>query len=167
MLLKDRIQADLISSLKEKRELELSVLRMLQAAILNKEKEKRYKLSKEKSEVLGNDLEQASQLSDEEIIDVIFGEVKKRKEAQLLFEKGGRVDLAEKEKREIEILNQYLPEQISEEELRILIKEAILKTGAKDKKDIGKVMTQLMPKVKGRAAGNEVSRIVRELLEIQ
>jgi len=167
MFLKDRIQADLTSSLKEKRELELSVLRMLQAAILNKEKEKRYKLSREKPELSGDDLAKESQLSDEEIIDVLSGEVKKRKEAQLLFEKGGRLDLVEKEKRETEILNKYLPEQISEKDLRILIKEIILKTGAKDQKDIGKVMTQLMPKIKGRVAGNEISRIVKELLQAQ
>ena len=160
-----KLKEDLNSALKEKRELELSVLRMLQAAILNKEKEKRYKLSKEKPEFSGDDLIKESQLSDEEIIDVLSGEVKKSKEARLLFEKGGRQELADKEKKEAEILLRYLPEQISKENLEKIIKEAILKTGAKDQKDMGRVMSEIMPHVKGRADGKEISRIVKENLQ--
>jgi uncharacterized protein YqeY len=137
-------------------------LRLLNSSILNKEKEKRYKISLKKDNVA--DLDKASVLGDEEILEVIISEVKKRKEAIIEFEKGNRKDLADKEKKELEILKKYLPEQLSEEEIKELAKEAIKKVGAKEIKDMGKVMAQLMPKVKGRADGSLVSKIVKELL---
>lgn len=164
MELKQKIQEDLKTALMEKRELELSVLRMLTSAVTNKEKEKRYKKSRENPESTESELEKESQLTDEEIMEVISSEVKKRKEALLLFEKGNRQDLAEKEKKEAGVLQKYLPEQISEEEIRNLAKEAVAKTGAKDAKDMGRVMAELMPKVKGRADGSLVSKIIKELL---
>jgi len=179
MELKQKIQEVLKIALKEKRELELSVLRMLNAAITNKEKEKRYKIvnelrsfpplagarvSKEKPELTEEELGKESCLTDEETTEVIFTEVKKRKEALLLFEKGGRQDLAEKEKKEAAILQEYLPEQLSEEEVKKIVKEAVGKVGAKEIKDMGKVMAELMPKVKGKADGSLVSKIIRELL---
>ena len=154
MSLKEKIQKDLTEALKNKRELEVSVLRLLIAAILNKEKEKRYKLKEEKDVLL----------SDEEITDVVSTEVKKRKEAASEYQKGGRQELADKERKESEILQKYLPEQLSEKDLEKLIKEAIAKTGAKEQKDIGKVMAVLMPQTKGRADGGLVSKIVKESL---
>lgn len=166
MSLKEKIEQNLNSALKEKREIETSVLRMLLAVILNKEKEKRYKLTKEKPELKEEELEKESKLTNEEIIEIISSEIKKRKDAVLEFEKGNRMDLAERERAEIEVLNKYLPEQISEEEIKKLAEEAVKKTGAKEIKDIGKVMTELMPKVKGRADGGTVSKIVKELLTI-
>jgi len=111
-MLKEKIQEDLNSALKEKKELEVSVLRLLLSAIFNKEKEKRYKLSKEKPEFASEELEKESVLSDEEIIEVIFSEIKKRKEAILEFEKGDRKDLADKEKKEMRILQKYLPKEV-------------------------------------------------------
>ena len=164
MTLKERIQNDLMEALKTKRELAASTLRMLNAAILNKEKEKRYKIAKAEPELTEKELIKKSQLIDEEVIDVISSEAKKRKEAILEFEKGGREDLVKKEKKEMEILEKYLPEQLSEEEIRKLIKETIKKVGAKEQKDIGKVMAELMPKLKGKADGSLVSKIVKELL---
>lgn len=174
MALKAIIQEDLKKSLIEKKELELSVLRMLNAAIFNKEKEKRYKLSKEKSEAelekMGKEsaeskeLEKESQLTDEEIIDVISGEIKKRKEAMDLYEKGGRQELFEKEKKEAEILKSYLPEQMPEEEIKKIIQEAITKTGASEMKDMGKVMGIITAQVKGKADMSQVSQIVKKLL---
>jgi len=164
MILKTKIQKDLNQAVKKKEEVRSLVLRSLLAAILNKEKEKRYKLSKQKPELTEKDLEKESQLVDEEVIEVISSEVKKRKEAILEFEKGERTDLVEKEKKELEILQKYLPEQLSEEEIKKLAKEAIEKIGAKEPKDMGKVMAELMPQVKGRVEGAVVSRIVRELL---
>ena len=146
------------------RELEVSVLRQLSAAVLNEEKEKRYKISKEKPELSGEGLEKESQLTDEEIIEVIVFEAKKRKESIELFGKGKREDLAKKEKRELEILQKYLPEQLSEEDLKKLAKEAVEKVGAKEMRDFGKVMQELMPQVKGKADGNQISKIVKELL---
>jgi len=162
--IKEKIQNDLNQAVKKKGELESLVLRQLSAAILNKEKEKRYKLSKEKPELKEAELAKESQLTDEELIEVISSEVKKRKEASLEFEKGKRIDLAEKEIKEMEILKKYLPEQLSEEKLKGLVKETIAKTGATEPKDIGKVMAEIMPKVKGRADGGLVSKIVKELL---
>ncbi len=154
MALKETFQKDLNESLKGKEGLKSSVLRLLLAAILNKEKEKRFKLKKEED----------TPLTDEEIIDVISSEIKKRKEAVELYIRGGRQELAEKEKKEAEILQKYLPEQISENEIKKLIKEAIAKVGAKEQKDMGRVMQELMPKVKGRADNSLVSKIVKESL---
>jgi len=164
-MLKEKINQDLKDALKEKKELEASVLRLINAAVLNKEKEKRFKVSKEKPDISAEELKVESQLTDEEVIEVISSEAKKRKESVESFEKGERKDLAEKEKKELEVLQRYLPEQLSEEELKALTKEAADKVGAKDIKDMGKVMAELMPKVKGRAEGGLVSKVVKELLE--
>jgi len=164
MVLKTQIQEDLTSALKEKREIELSTLRMVLTAISNKETEKRTKIWKEKPGLAAEELEKESILTDEETIEVISSEIKKRKEAVLEFEKGQRMDLAGKEKKEIEILEKYLPEQLSEEEIKKIVQEAIEKVGAKDIKDMGKVMAELMPKIKGKADGALVSKIVKELL---
>lgn len=118
MSLKERIKNELTEAIREKEELASSVLRMLSAAILNREKEKRYKISKEKPEISEEELQKESCLMDEEIIEVITSEAKKRKEAISAYEKGNRADLAEKEKKELEILQGYLPEQLPEEEIK-------------------------------------------------
>jgi len=164
MSLKKRIQEDLVKSLKEKDDLKASVFRLLLASLLNKEKEKRYKAYQTKTDITEKELVEKSQLTDEEIVEVVSSEIKKRKEAALGFEKGKRQDLADKEKKELEILKEYLPEQMSEEEIRNLVKEIIEKVGAKTQKDMGKVMSQLMPRIKGKADGGLVSNIVKELL---
>ena len=109
-MLEDRIQQNLRTALKEKKETEVSVLRMLNAAILIKEKEKRYKLSQEKPETAAQDLEKESQLIEEEITEVVASEIKKRKQSISEFEKGDRQDLVAKEKEELDILEIYLPE---------------------------------------------------------
>lgn len=164
MSLKERIQENLKSALKGKRELELSVLRMLSSAVSNKETEKRTKIWKEKPDFATDDLEKESKLQDEEIFDVIFSEIKKRKESVELFDKGGRKELADKERKEAEILQKYLPEQMSEDEIKKLVAEVIVKTGAKEIKDMGKVMGELTPKLKGKADMGLVSKIVKESL---
>lgn len=162
--LKQTIQDDLNRAIKAGEEVTRSTLRVLLAAILNREKEKRYKVSKEEPELTDEELVKRSNLIDQEIIGVISFEVKKSKEAILEFEKGKRDDLAGKEKAEIKVLQKYLPEQLSEEEIKNLVREAVKKTEAKDIKDMGKVMAEVMTKVKGRADGSVVSRIVKELL---
>jgi len=164
MILKEKIQQELNTAVKEKKDAEILVLRQLSAAFLNKEKEKRFKINKEKPDISESDLEKESRLVDEEATEVIAFEAKKRRESIEGFEKGGRQDLVEKEKRELEILQKYLPEQLSEEDLRKLVQEAVDKTGAKEMKDMGKVMQELMPKVKGRADGGLASKIIKELL---
>jgi len=163
-MLKETIFQNLNSAVKEKRVLEVSVLRQLLAVFLNKEKEKRFKLSKEKPDISVSDLEKESVLNDEEAVKSISSEAKKRKESITEFEKGGRKDLVEKEKKELEILEKYLPKQLEEDEIKQLVKQAIEKTGTKSIKEIGKVMAELMPQIKGKADGGLVNKIVRELL---
>lgn len=167
MLLKKKIEEDFKKALKEKKEIEVSTLKLLKSVIFNREKEKRYKLSKEKPGLSKEELEKNSQLTDEEIIEVIFSEIKKRKEAILEFSKGKRLDLVEKETKEKEILEKYLPEQLSEEEIKKLAKEIIDKLGAKEIKDMGRVIRELMPKVKGKTDGSLVSKIVKDLLTLK
>ncbi|KPJ56790.1 hypothetical protein AMJ49_03910 [Parcubacteria bacterium DG_74_2] len=164
MLLKQRIQGDLTEAVKRGEEITRSVLRMLIASITAKEKEKRYKLIKTQEELGQEEIEKQSELTNEEVIQLLQSEIKKRKEAVLGFEKGGKSDLAEKEKKEKEILEKYLPEQLSEEEIKKLAQEAIETTGVNTIKDIGKVMGELMPKIKGRAEGGKASEIVKKLL---
>ncbi|HOW12768.1 MAG TPA: GatB/YqeY domain-containing protein [Candidatus Pacearchaeota archaeon] len=165
--LKQKIQDDLNINVKEEKENVCSVLRLLLSSILNKEKEKRFKISKEKNNISEENLKKESQITDEEIVDVISSEIKKRKDAIELYEKGNRLDLSEKEKKEIEILKKYLPEQLPLEEIKNLVENSIKKVEANSIKDMGKVMSDLMPKIKGRADNSEVSKIVKELLSYQ
>lgn len=164
MTLKEKIKENLNSALKEKREKEVSVLRLLLSGIENKEKEKRYSLAQKEPGIEEQDLSEKSSLTDEEIVEVVSSEAKKRKESIREFEKGGREELAQKEKEELEILKEYMPEQLPEEDLKNIIKDAIQESGAESMKDIGKVMSSVMPKIKGRADGSQVSKIAKELL---
>ncbi len=164
MALREEIQNDARQAMKAKEELRSSVLRMLTASLANKEKEKRYGLSQAKPELNEQELTEASYLSEEEVLTVVSSEAKKRKEAISGFEKGGRTESAEKEKKELEILRKYLPEQLTEEEVKRLTIEAIKESGAETVRDMGKVMKELMPKLKGRADGGLVSKMVKDLL---
>ncbi|NOY35923.1 MAG: GatB/YqeY domain-containing protein [bacterium] len=146
MNLKEQIQGEFIKAFKARDEIRSSVLKMLQAGIKNAEIEKR------------------KELDDDEIIGVISKEAKKRKDAMEAFEKGGRAEMAENEKKEFEILSAYLSEQMPEEEIKKLVGDAIRQSGASDPKNIGKVMAILSPQTKGRADGALVSKIVRESL---
>ena len=161
MNLREKIDQDFKEAFKSKNESQLSTLRLLLAALKNKEVEKRTRLSK--SEAIEK-LEELSKLSEEEIIEVISSEIKKRRDAAEQYKKGGRSELAAKEEEEIKILTVYLPEQLGEEELTRIIKAAIAETGASSPKDMGRLMGALMPKVKGKADGSLVSKIVKEQL---
>lgn len=169
-MLRQAIKNDLFKAVKENDEIIRSTLRMVLASLYNREIEKKSKLKKQsfdKTQGKRKTEEQVikeGELTDEEIIEVISSEVKKRKEAIIEYEKWNRKELANKEKSEIEILKKYLPEQLSEGEIKKLVQETIKKTGASDIKSMGKIMAELMPKVKGKADGSEVSRIVKELL---
>jgi uncharacterized protein len=147
MAAKIKLQEDLKAALKARDAVKAGTIRLLLAAITNKEKE-----GKER------------ELSDEEIQSVVATEAKKRRESIEAFLKGGRPELAEKEKQELGVLLSYLPEQLSEEQIRQLVKEAIAKTKAQSPKDMGKVMGVLVPQTKGKADGALVSKIVKELL---
>lgn len=161
-MLKDKLQQDVKNALKSGDGQRRLVLSLVLSAIKSRELEKRNKLSKTETDV--TKLEEASKLNDEEIIEVLSSEIKKRKESIEQYTKGGRPELAEKEQNEIEILMSYMPEQMTEEQVREEVKKAIIQTGAKDIKEIGKVIGTVMAKVKGKADGQTVSRIVKEEL---
>ncbi len=146
--LQQRINEDLKKAQQEKRELELLVLRGINSALHNREIENKGK-----------------ELDKEEVIEVITAEAKKRKDAIEGFKKGNRKDLVEKEQKELEILKRYLPEQMSDQEIKQEAEKVIAEVNAISPQDVGKVMGGLMPKIKGRAEGNRVRKIAAELLE--
>ncbi len=162
-MLKEQLQKELTESLKSGDQLKRLVLGTLLTAIKNRQLAKRTQLSKTTADSV--ELEKQSQLNDEEILETIAGEVKKRKDSIEQFRNGGRNDLAEKEESEMKILVSYLPQQLSEEEVRKEVSDAISKTGAKTLQDLGKVIGAVMSKVKGRAGGGVVSKIAKEFLE--
>jgi len=162
-MLREKINAEIKKAMQEKNELPLLVLRGLSAAIHNKEIEKRTKLSKNEKDI--KKLEELSKLAEEEIVEAISSEAKKRKEAIIEFEKGGRQDLVDKEKKELEIIKVYLPEQISEDRIKEEVKKTIAEINAAGPRDTGKVMAAVMPKLKGKADGGLVSKIVGDLLK--
>ena len=159
MNLKGIINEDIKSAIKSGLNDRALALRFLNSVIKNKELEKRNRLSKEGRPL--TELEKLSELIDEEVINVILGEIKKRKESIVQYEKGGREELANKEKAELEILKKYAPEEMPEEELRGIVKRKIAEMGA-DKKDFGKAMGTVMAEVKGRADGGVVKKIIEE-----
>jgi hypothetical protein len=122
------------------------VLRMAEAAVYSVEKKER------------------RELSDDEVVGVIAREVKTRRESVEAFRAGGREDLATKEEAEIAILSEFLPRQLSDDEIRALVDEAIAQTGASTVKDLGRVMGAVSPKTRGRADGKRVSEIVAQSL---
>ncbi len=146
-----------------KDQLKVSVLRMLMAAVFNKEKEKRAKLSKEEENM--EKIEELSELTDEETLAVVSSELKKRKDSIEQYQKGNRPDLVEQEKKELAILKDYLPEQMPEEEIRKIVKQKIEELGAGGPQETGKVMGAVMPQLKGKVDGNVVSKIVQEELK--
>jgi hypothetical protein len=150
MSLKDKILEDLKAAMKAKESDKLQVLRSLKSKLLEKEI----------SERKGGE----ATLSDEQVVEVLMKAAKQRKESIEQFEKGGRKDLAESEKYELNVIEQYLPEMMSEEEIRDAVQKQIDEMGAETMADMGKVMGALMGKLKGKAEGAEISRIVKEEL---
>jgi hypothetical protein len=125
----------------------VSILRMIKAAVKNRE------------------IEKGSLLSDDEIYAVFRSFVKRANESIEQFSNAGRMDLAEKEKEELSIMQGYLPQQPGEDEIRKLVKEIIIETGATGPKEMGKVMKAVMAKTKGQVDGKLVSNLVKEMLE--
>ena len=148
-MLKQKILDDLKTAMKAGDTVKRDTLRMLDSMIKNVE------IEKQKRE---------SGLTDEEIQEVISRAVKQRKDAVAQYTAGGRADLAEKENKEIEILMEYLPEQMSEDAVREIVKNIISQVGVAGMADIGKVMGAAMAKLKGQADGNLVKKIVEEEL---
>jgi uncharacterized protein len=140
--LKQRIQTELTAAMRSGDTLRRDVLRMATNAAYTIEKR------------------QGKPLSDDELLQVLSREVKTRRESVDAFRKGAREDLATKEEAEIAILQEYLPQALSEDELRSLVDEAIAATGASSARDMGKVMGWLAPRTRGRAEGKHVSELV-------
>ena len=163
-MLKELIQQDFKEAFKNQEKVRLSVLKMLRADLVKKQQDKRYQLKKQNQELEGEELEKQSILTEEEVLGVVTSKIKRSRDSVASFEQGGRAELAESEREEIKVLQKYLPEQLSEEEVRGIVKEVIAKVGAESMKDIGRVMAELMPKVKGKIEGDLVIKIVRENL---
>ena len=161
-MLKDQIKEDMIAALKSGDSAKRSLLGMVMASIKNKELEKRGKLIKTITDSV--QLEAESQLTEQETLDVVASEVKRRRDSVTEFEKGGRPELAESERAEAEALMAYLPTQMSDDELRVLVQKFVASTGATDAKDMGKVMSALKLELKGTADGQRVSTMVKEEL---
>lgn len=146
MSLRDQIPEDLKTALRGKKSLDLLVLRMLQAAIKNREIDKK------------------GELNDEEIVQVVSSEIKKRRDAIEEFTKVSREDAAEAEQLEINVLMKYMPEQLSEEEVASKVQELVAGSGAAGLKDLGIAMKVVMPELKGKADGKLINKYVREQL---
>ena len=146
MGLRDDIAASVKDAMKKKEKLRLGVLRMLMSEMKNRQ------------------IENQRELEDADILQVITRMVKQRHDSAEQFANGGREELAAKEKSEIEVLQGYLPQALSESELETLVKEAIAETQATSKKDMGKIMKAVMPKIAGRADGKAVNQMVARLL---
>ncbi len=149
-MLLTKIKDDLKKAMQAKDERLVGVLRMLISALRNKE------ISLRK----GDNIE----LSDEQIVEVVASEIKKRKDSIEAYNKAGREDLAKNEEEEIKILEKYLPEQLSEEEIEKIIKEAVASIGEVSPKDFGRIMGMVMPKLKGKADGAKVQEIVKKII---
>ncbi len=141
-----KIEDDFKASLKANNKLKSDVLRMLKSSIKNAEIEKR------------------KELSPEEVMAILSKEMKKRKEAVELYKKGERQELADKEEQEIKVISAYLPEELSDDEIRQMVLKAIPEVKASGPADFGKVMGKLMSSLKGQADGNKVSGLVKEEL---
>jgi uncharacterized protein YqeY len=148
MSLSDKIIEDLKSAIKSKDEIRVSSLRLLKAALKNKQVEKG----------------KGHELNDEEIQSVISSFTRKGKEAAVEFRRGGREDLALKEEQEIKILSEYMPRQLTPEEIEKTLREIISELSAESSKDLGKVMKAAMAKMAGQAQGKEVNEIARKIL---
>ena len=146
MALKEQLMADLKEAMKEKDIIRKNTVQMVRSAILQYEKDN------------------LKELDDDGIIDVIAKELKKRRDVLPEYEKSGREDLIADMNREIEVLLAYLPKQLSEEELEVIVTEAMEKVGAASMKDMGKIMAEVMPRVKGRADGKAINAIVKAKL---
>lgn len=146
-MLKGKLLEDLKNSMKEKKELRKNVIQMIRAAILQVEKDKKI------------------ELTDEQIIEIMAKEAKKRRDSISDYEKGGREDIVEKIKQEISIIEEYLPKQLSKEEVKEIVKQVIEEVNATTIKDMGKVMKVAKEKIGAASDGRTINEAVKELLQ--
>jgi uncharacterized protein YqeY len=145
-MITDMIKKQIIEAMKAKDEIRLSTLKLLSSALYNAQIKKREELLKE------------------EELEIVKREAKKRKDAIEVYEKAGATERAEKEKKELKILQEYLPEELSDEELKKIVDEVVSSMGATNIKDMGKVIGDVLGKCKGQADGKKVSEMVRSKL---
>ncbi len=146
MSLLERLNSDIKQAMKNKEKDKLSVIRMIKSSIQNEA------------------IKTGNELSEDEELTVLSREVKQRKDSLHEFDKAGREDLVEKIRTELQYVELYMPKQLSEEEVSEIVKQAISETGASSKAEMGKVMAVIMPKVKGKADGSLVNKLVQQHL---
>ncbi len=148
--LKERLRSDLTAAIRERDKVRSGTIRMVLTAITE-------------AEVAGSE---AIELSDQQVLDVVIREAKKRREAESAYADAGRAELAEKERAESDVLADYLPQQLTQEEIAAIVADAIASTGAAElgMKGIGKVMALVTPQTKGKADGSVVAAEVRRQL---
>ena len=146
MSLKDKLQSDLHQAMRARDRVRMSVLRMLKSAIGYEEIDKK------------------REMDDSGVLDIISRQVRQRRESIQMYKDANRQELVDKETQELEILQEYLPAQLTEDELTALAREVIQKVGASGPRDKGRVMGRLMPQVRGKAQGSDVNRVVTALL---
>ena len=148
--LKERLRSDLTAAIRDRDKIRSGTIRMVLTAITE-------------AEVAGSE---AVELSDQQVLDVVIREAKKRREAESAYANAGRAELAEKERAESDVLGDYLPQQLTEQEIATIVADAIVSTGATElgMKGMGKVMAQVTPLTKGRADGSVVAAEVRRQL---
>jgi uncharacterized protein YqeY len=147
MPLKEKLMDDLKQSMKSKDKVKKNVVTLVRAAVKQREVDERI------------------ELEDADIVDIVVKQVKQKKDSIEDFAKGNRQDLIDLTNEEIKILIDYLPPQLSDEELDSIVKEAVEVSGAQSKKDMGKLMALIMPKIKGKADGKHVNKIVAKYLQ--
>lgn len=147
MPLKEKLMEDLKESMKSKNKVKKDVVTMVRAAIKQREVDERI------------------ELSESDVLDIISKQIKQKKDSVEDFVKGNRQDLVDLTNEEINILLEYLPPQLTDEELDTIVKKAIEETGAQTKKDLGKLMALIMPQVKGKADGKHVNEIVAKYIK--
>lgn len=148
MALKEKLAQDLKDAMRDKDAIRKNVVQLVRSSVLQVEKDNKITLD------------------DDGILDVIAKQLKQRRDSLPDYEKSGREDLISQLKTEMAILMEYLPAQLTHEELEVIVKEAVTATGATSMKDMGKVMAAVMPKTKGRADGKEINSIVKNLLNL-
>jgi uncharacterized protein len=148
--LKERLRSDLTTAIRDRDKIRSGTIRMVLTAITE-------------AEVAGSE---AVELSDQQVLDVVIGEAKKRREAEAAYATAGRAELAEKERAESNVLADYLPQQLTQEEVAAVVADAIASTGAAElgMKGMGKVMAQVTPQTKGKADGSAVAAEVKRQL---
>lgn len=146
MSLKERLLEDMKNAMKDKAVIKKNTVQIARAAILQVEKDNRITLD------------------DDGILDIIAKEVKKRRDVLPDYEKSGRQDLIDSLKAQLDVLLQYLPQQLTEEELEVIVRQAVQDTGATSAKDMGRIMQLVLPQVKGRADGKMINGIVKKII---